>query len=99
MCFIYTCDIDLVGMNLTTVYIPHSIYFVTVQVSRFTKYFLQQFIFFLIEFLGVALTLFFFSKFLKLDDSMLGTISSIGRIVSGLICAFAPSVGLFYLGD
>lgn len=49
-------------------------------------------------FSGVALTLFFFSKFLKLDDSMLGTISSIGRIVSGLICAFAPSVWLFYLG-
>lgn len=40
----------------------------------------------------------FFSKFLKLDDALLGMISSLSKIASSIIYTFAPNPTVFYLG-
>lgn len=49
-------------------------------------------------FLGTIFSLTFFSKFLKVDDAVLGAISSISKILSGFVYAFAPTPTIFYLG-
>lgn len=40
----------------------------------------------------------FFSKFLKLDDALLGMISSLSKVASCFVYAFAPTPSIFYLG-
>lgn len=49
--------------------------------------------------IGTIFSLVFFSKFLKLDDTVLGAISSISKILSGFIYAYAPTPTIFYLGE
>lgn len=48
--------------------------------------------------LGTMFSLTFFSKFLKLDDSILGIISCSSKILAAGVYAFAPSPTYFYLG-
>lgn len=40
----------------------------------------------------------FFSKFLKLDDALLGMISSLSKISASIVYAFAPTETIFYVG-
>lgn len=48
--------------------------------------------------LGTLFSLLFFSKFLKVDDAILGVISSTSKIASSFVYAFAPTSTIFYLG-
>ncbi|KAF2884245.1 hypothetical protein ILUMI_21937 [Ignelater luminosus] len=48
--------------------------------------------------LGCTFALAFFSKFLKLDDALLGLISSVSKICGCLVYAFAPTSLVFYIG-
>ncbi|GJQ80800.1 hypothetical protein Trydic_g9391 [Trypoxylus dichotomus] len=47
---------------------------------------------------GTLFSLLFFSKFLKVDDAILGVISSASKIASSFVYAFAPTSTIFYLG-
>lgn len=48
--------------------------------------------------IGTLFSLIFFSKFLKVDDAILGVLSSASKIASSFVYAFAPSSTIFYLG-
>nr|XP_022908796.1 uncharacterized protein LOC111420114 [Onthophagus taurus] len=48
--------------------------------------------------IGTLFSLTFFSKFLKFDDALLGVISSMSKVISAVVYAFAPSPFYFYLG-
>ncbi|KAF2884244.1 hypothetical protein ILUMI_21936 [Ignelater luminosus] len=48
--------------------------------------------------LGTIFSLSFFSKYLKMDDALLGVISSTSKVLSALVYAFAPNPIIFYLG-
>ncbi|XP_017776311.1 PREDICTED: proton-coupled folate transporter-like [Nicrophorus vespilloides] len=47
---------------------------------------------------GTLFSLGFFSKYLKLDDSILGMISNMSKILACLVFAFAGSSTVFYMG-
>jgi len=47
---------------------------------------------------GCTFALTFFSKYLQLDDAMLGLISSVSKICGCVIYAFAPNSMVFYVG-
>ena len=49
-------------------------------------------------FSGTIFSLALFSKFFKLDDAMLGMISSLSKVASSVIYTFAPTPTIFYLG-
>ncbi|EFA05964.2 lysosomal proton-coupled steroid conjugate and bile acid symporter SLC46A3 [Tribolium castaneum] len=53
---------------------------------------------FVIHVCGTVFSLMFFSKFLKVDDAVLGMISSTSKIAASLVYAFAPTSTIFYLG-
>lgn len=54
---------------------------------------------FVIHVSGTVFSLMFFSKFLKVDDAVLGMISSMSKIAASLLYAFAPSGTIFYIGE
>jgi len=47
---------------------------------------------------GVMFCLSFFTKYLKMDDALLGMISCTSKIISGFIFAYAPNGFIFYIG-
>lgn len=49
-------------------------------------------------FVGTIFSLTFFTKFLKLDDAVLGMISSTSKICACVVYALAPSSSVFYIG-
>ncbi|KAF2884242.1 hypothetical protein ILUMI_21934, partial [Ignelater luminosus] len=53
---------------------------------------------FIIQTIGTLFSLTFFSKFLKLDDALLGAISSSSKFIACFVYAFAPNSTVFYLG-
>lgn len=51
---------------------------------------------------GLVGTLFsvgIFSHYLKIDDSLIGVLSSMSKIISGFVYAFAQTTWQLYLGD
>ncbi|KAK9693843.1 Major Facilitator Superfamily [Popillia japonica] len=50
-----------------------------------------------VHMLGTLISLLFFSKHLKLDDAVLGMLSSASKIASSFVFAFAPNSTVFYL--
>ncbi|KAK9693845.1 Major Facilitator Superfamily [Popillia japonica] len=50
-----------------------------------------------VHILGTIFSLLFFSKHLKLDDAVLGMISTVSKIVGSIVFAFAPNSTIFYL--
>ncbi|KAK4884688.1 hypothetical protein RN001_000959 [Aquatica leii] len=48
--------------------------------------------------IGTIFSLSFFSKYLKIDDAVLGIISGVGKFFSAFVFAFAPNQTVFYLG-
>lgn len=47
---------------------------------------------------GTIFSLMFFSKYLKLDDALLGMISSTSKVASSFVYALAPTPFVFYMG-
>lgn len=53
---------------------------------------------FVVHMCGTMFALGFFTKYLKIDDAMLGILSSASKILSSLVYTFAPSPSIFYIG-
>ncbi|RZC42749.1 uncharacterized protein BDFB_004854, partial [Asbolus verrucosus] len=53
---------------------------------------------FVVHVCGTVFSLMFFTKFLKLDDAVLGMISSTSKICACLVYTFAPTSWVFYCG-
>lgn len=53
---------------------------------------------FVVHMCGTMFALIFFTKYLKIDDAMLGILSSASKILASLVYTFAPSPGVFYIG-
>jgi hypothetical protein len=53
---------------------------------------------FVLHFTGTVFSLMFFTKFLKVDDAVLGMISSTSKICATVVYAFAPNSTIFYIG-
>ncbi|XP_063905076.1 probable peptidoglycan muropeptide transporter SLC46 [Zophobas morio] len=47
---------------------------------------------------GTIFSLMFFTKFLKVDDAVLGMVSNMSKILASIVYAFAPSSTIFYIG-
>ncbi|XP_077287139.1 putative peptidoglycan muropeptide transporter SLC46 [Arctopsyche grandis] len=51
----------------------------------------------IINLIGTVLAMVVFSRYLKMDDSLIGAISGISKIAASFIYAFAPTVSWFYI--
>ncbi|KAG5889734.1 hypothetical protein JTB14_010208 [Gonioctena quinquepunctata] len=79
-------------MNVSYYYVRYKFGWNSIDYSMFATF---QFV---AHTMGTMFSLAFFAKYLKLDDSILGMISSGSKILGALFYAFAPTPLFFYLG-
>lgn len=68
------------------------------RIYTFLYYLYYIFIIFIIIFIGTAVSVGVFSHILKIDDAIVGIMSSMSKILAGFVYAFAITDWMIYLG-